>query len=191
MSPRHTHAVLLAAMLVVGVSPGRAQVREEDLSRLYGADYYTAPLDPRLKSWLALVEGAHANERVWNAFRNREYNAATEDCKYTLERFANHPRALALLGEIGKATGQLSLPLIHFEKALKLYPQYAFTHAQYGQFLVEIGAVSVGVAELREALRLDPKLVAARAWLRSADPEGSQAPANQDTASTRTGSSGN
>ncbi len=129
------------------------------------ADYYNANFDPKTKQWLFLVELGHANERVWKLYRAGSYNEALADVQYTLTRFPNHPRALNLLGEIGKATNDTSMPIPYYERALKFYPQHAFTHAQYGHYLVEIGAVGAGLSELREALRLDPSLLQAQAWL--------------------------
>ena len=150
-----------------------------------GADYFQAPYDPRVKAWLTLVEGRHASERVWKLFRAGDNNDALEDTQYTLARFPNHPRALNLLVEIGKATDQTSMPLSYFEKALKYYPQHGFTHAQYGRYLVQIGATSAGIAEFTEALRLDPDLLQARVWLNEVQPGLRSQPAPRDT--TRVG----
>jgi predicted Zn-dependent protease len=95
----------------------------------------------------------------------KAYAYAQNDLLYTLRKFPNHPRALHMLGELGKATQDYGLPIVHFEKAIKLFPQYAYTHAQYGEYLVEIGAVKAGISELKDAIRIDPNLVLAQAWL--------------------------
>ena len=136
-----------------------------------GDDYFAARFDSKIKAWLALVEGRHANERVYNLFRSGDYNNTLADCDYTLTRFPNHPGGLNLVCEIAKATDRPSMPLTYFERALKYYPQYAFTHAQYGHYLLDIGATSAGTAELRDALRLDPNLIQARAWLAESQPQ--------------------
>jgi len=128
-------------------------------------DYFMARFSPKGRAWLALVEGRHASELTWSLYRAGSYNEPLGDCKYTLARFPNHPGALFLLGEIAKATQQTSMPIPYFEAALKFYPQYAYTHAQYGHYLMETGAMSAGLAELREALRLEPDQLQARAWL--------------------------
>ncbi len=135
-----------------------------------GDDYFMAPYVPKVKSWLALVELGHANERVWKLFRSGDNADPLQDTQYALVRFPNHPRALNLLVEIAKAMDRPSLPLPYFERALKYYPQHAFTHAQYGHYLVDIGATSAGIAELTEALRMDPRLLQARAWLDEVQP---------------------
>jgi hypothetical protein len=74
---------------------------------------------PKVKSWLALVELGHVNERVWKLYRSGRYNDALDDTQYALARFPNHPRSLNLLCEIGKATDRTSLPVAYFERALK------------------------------------------------------------------------
>lgn len=161
-----------------------------------GDDYFMAEFDPKVKSWLVLVELGHANERVWKEYRSGNYTGPLADTEYTLVRFPNHPRALNLLGEIAKATNQTSMPIPFFERALKFYPQRAFTHAQYGHYLVEIGAVSVGISELMEALRLDPNQLQALAWLDEVLPAAQKwrvAPkdaAKADSAGTEAGRSG-
>ncbi len=141
-----------------------------------------APFSPRLKTWLVLVERGHASEPTWAFYRAGRYTDALSDCKYTLARFANHPGALFLLGEIAKQTQQPYMPIEYFEAALKLYPQRAYTHAQYGRYLIEIGGTSAGIAELREALRLDPNQLQARVWLADAVGMGRNTPAPNDSA---------
>jgi len=131
-------------------------------------DYFTAVSTPGLAKYLEILTNRHVGERVWARFWSGNYNEPLGDCEYALERFPNHPRALHLLGEIAKATNQVSMAIPYFEYALKLYPQYGFTHAQYGHYLIDIGAVPAGVGELREALRLEPKQFQARAWLAEA-----------------------
>ena len=131
-------------------------------------DYFTANLRPELAKYLSLVTARHASERVWAVFREGQYAEPLGDCRYTLERFPNHPRGLHLIGEIAKAMNQSSMAIPFYENALRLYPQYAFTHAQYGRYLIEIGAVPAGVSQLREALRIDPAQFQAKAWLSEA-----------------------
>jgi tetratricopeptide (TPR) repeat protein len=160
------------------------------------SDYYTADSNPKTKQWLFLVELGHANDRVWKNFQTGNYKDALADAQYTLARFPNHPRALNLVAEIGKATDDLSMPIPYFELALKYYPDHAFTHAQYGHYLAEIGASSAGLAELREALRLDPDNIQAKAWLEQLHVGGAgegsgRAPTGTDsTTVVRTGAKG-
>jgi tetratricopeptide (TPR) repeat protein len=136
---------------------------------LYGADYFTAPSNPKMRAWLALVEGRHASEVTWAAFRDGKISEAEGDCMYTLERFVNHPGALHLLTQIAEVKREPSMPIAHFERALEAYPRHAYTHAQYGHYLVGIGARAAGIAELRTALQLEPTLLQARLWLAAAE----------------------
>jgi tetratricopeptide (TPR) repeat protein len=131
-------------------------------------DYFTAHLRGDLQSYLALVTLRHVSEHTWAIYWSGNYVEPLGDCEYALARFPNHPRALHLLTEIAKATNQVSMPIPYFEHALQLYPQYAFTHAQYGHYLIEIGAIPAGVEQLREALRIEPGQFQAKAWLAQA-----------------------
>jgi len=151
-----------------GAPGGTPGGNEAGLPMVGNYDYFTAQLHPGLYSYLAQLTARHASERVWAVFWKGKYTEATGDCEYVLTRFPNHPRALHLIGEISKATNQVSLAIGFFENALALYPQYAFTHAQYGHYLTDIGVVQAGVEQLREALRLDPGQFQAKAWLAEA-----------------------
>lgn len=156
-----------AAPPVVGGNPS-AKNPDNPASGGGNYDYFTADLDPGLSKYLAIVSYRHVGQIVWTRFWSGNYTEPLADCRYALERFPNHPRALHLVGEIAKATNQPAMAIPYFEFALKMYPQYSFTHAQYGHYLIDIGATSAGVVELREALRLDPKQFQAKAWLAEA-----------------------
>jgi len=162
------YAALLTPLLAAGQTPTQD---EESAGLALGVyDYFTADHDPLVKAYLAAANKRHASEAVWRLYRAGIYTEPLGDCKYVLERFPNHPRALHLMTEIAKAIDQPSIPIEYFESALKRFPQYGFTRAQYGRYLVEIGAVSAGIRELEEALRLDPNQIQARAWLAEARP---------------------
>jgi hypothetical protein len=176
--------VILTVACICTITPVRVRAQEQGLGSgqdpspddvLEGfvtrSDYFTANSDPKTKRWLFLVELGHANERVWKLYHAGNYKDALADAQYTLARFPNHPRALNLVAEIGKVTNDISMPIPYFELALKYYPQHAFTHAQYGHYLVGIGAVNAGAAELLEALLLDPNQLQAQAWLNEVPPE--------------------
>lgn len=161
-------AIYWALLPLLAIGQPDPVVKSQDTSPIetkVGADYFTARFDPNLREYLISCETTHAKDLTWGYYRTGLYSEALADCKYTLARFPNHPGALFLMGEIAKVTRQTSMPINYFEAALKSYPQYAYTHAQYGHYLIEIGAISAGVAELREALRLDPDQLQARAWL--------------------------
>lgn len=44
----------------------------------------------------------------------------------------------------------------HFRRAIQLNPSYAIAHHWFGEFLVLMGRFDEGIAELKEAARLDP-----------------------------------
>jgi len=157
------------SMLVALVAPARGQDSphmERSLGgTLINQDYFTASQYPEVKATLWIVEYGHLNEEDIRHFNAREYSVILFDVHYALDKFPNHPRALHMLSTISKYQQDFSAPIPFFEKALKLYPQHAYTHAQYGKYLTEIGAMSAGVQELEEALRLGPGLIVAQAWL--------------------------
>ena len=132
-------------------------------------DYYTANRNKDLATYLALVTLRHASEHTWSVFWSGKYAEAQGDCEYALERFPNHPRALHLLCEIANVTNNTGIMIPAYEHALALYPQYAFTHAQYGRYLYEIGAIAAALEQLREAVRLDPNQFQAKTWLAEAE----------------------
>jgi tetratricopeptide (TPR) repeat protein len=159
-----------AALCAPRGAEGQAAPGTETISALGVYDYFTCGLDPGLRVYLTMASNRHASEAVWDLYRAGKYAEPLGDCKYLLDRFPNHPRALHLMTEIAKATGETSMPLAYFEKALRLFPYYAYTHAQYGRYLLDIGATSAGLLELEEALKLDPNQVQALAWLAAARP---------------------
>jgi tetratricopeptide (TPR) repeat protein len=171
-----TAIAIIAYRVIVLPTPAFAQPSPHNernpIGSLIDQDYFTAALYPEVKNELNTVELYHVNDRDWKAYFDHQYEAPLGDCKFALGYFPNHPRVLFLLGEIAKAINQPSMPIEYFERALQLYPQYAFTHAQYGRYLIEIGGLNAGIAELREAVRLDPNLLQAQEWLAEALPPG-------------------
>ncbi len=167
-------ALISSALFVPLEASGQANAYSDRnlAGSLIDLDYFIANLNPETKLQLFLVDRAHASERTWKLFFAGKYQDPIADCEYALRYFPNHPGALHLMAEIAKATNQDSMAIGYFERALKLYPQYAYTHAQYGHFLVEIGATNAGIAEFMEALRIDPDFIQARAWLEEALPPG-------------------
>jgi Tfp pilus assembly protein PilF len=133
-------------------------------------DYFTTPQSDEL---LTSVEKYHLSaENFWKVFREGDNQAAILNLKYVLRYFPNHPEALDLLGLIAKLTKTPSLPISHYHKTLRLFPQHAFTHAQYGNYLAENSVNNVqikeGIANLEKAIEMNPKLAVAYAWLANA-----------------------
>jgi tetratricopeptide (TPR) repeat protein len=167
----HTGPFLVAVALLLSFTPAttRSQGLPHDERNIGGTlinqDYFTADRYPEVHQTLLLVQSAHMTEDDIRYFNEGKYSLMIGDVKYTLDKFPNHPRALHLMCEISKNMQDFSAPIRCFEKALKLYPEHAYTHAQYGKYLIDIGSTPAGVQELEEALRLDPNLVNAQAWL--------------------------
>ena len=130
-----------------------------------GYDYYTA--EDSVKNYRDLVTSAHT-DKILEWVRLGRMDTAVFDVRYTLDRFANHPKGLQLAGIVATLTKKPSLAVFYFERAVKLYPQYAITHAQYGAYLSGVGQTDAAIARLQEALRIDPKMVAAYALLAKA-----------------------
>jgi Tfp pilus assembly protein PilF len=131
-------------------------------------DYFAVSTStPTIQDYLRHVESFHVN-KIQERFRQGDVNLARGDIKYTLDRFPNHPKALMLAGMGARLTKSPAFATAYYEKALKLYPQHALTHAQYGLYLVDIGQTAKGIAKLQYAVEMDPKLAVAHAWLAKA-----------------------
>jgi tetratricopeptide (TPR) repeat protein len=132
-------------------------------------DYFIADQYWEIKQNRGLLEKHHlTNPRVLADFAAGRWASVIADLKFILERMPNHPKALQVLGHVAKTSLQDSLPIPYYEHALKLYPQYAITHAQYGAYLVAIGHLEAGIVRLNHAKDMDQKLVAAHVWLAKA-----------------------
>lgn len=130
-------------------------------------DFFTAGEDAERLRDLSLNDLYHTN-RVVHSIKVGRYDEAIADLKFVLDKWPNHPRALLLIESVGKVTQVPTLPIPYYEKALRLYPQYAMTFAQYGKYLVEIDQWDKGVQQLKLAVEKDEKLVAAHVWLAEA-----------------------
>jgi len=130
-------------------------------------DYFTADQDPGIQTYLRIVDANHT-EKVLGWVQQGRIGNAIDDLKYTLDRFPNHPKALMLMGSVAKITKKIPLAIAYYEKAIKLFPEYALTQAQYGAYLVDIGNTQAGIGKLKKAIEMDPKLAQAHAWLAKA-----------------------
>lgn len=130
-------------------------------------DFFTAHEDQEAYRDLVLNDLYHTN-RVVHSIKVGRYDEALADLKFVIDKWPNHPRALLLIESLGRVTQAPALPLPYYEKALKLYPQYAMTIAQYGKYLVEIDQWEKGVEQLKQSIERDPKYVPARVWLAEA-----------------------
>jgi tetratricopeptide (TPR) repeat protein len=139
-------------------------------------DYFAIGADQQATFLIPVVENAHlgpkSNPRgFWRRYNEGSIILAMGELKYVLWVFPNHPRALQLLGVLAKQAKDTTIPIAFYEKALRLFPKHAYTHAQYGAYMVDIGETTQGIMQLEEALRMDPTLLTARAWLDKAKRE--------------------
>src|SRR5688572_1091024 len=131
-------------------------------------DYFHAGNDRNVKQQLNNAEHFHLNKSVLENIATGKYKYALGDINFTLKYFPNHPRALQLLTTIAVLSKNRALPIPYFEKAIRLYPSHAITHAQYGTCLVVIGDLENGIQKLNHAVQMDPKLTAGYVWLAQA-----------------------
>ena len=133
-------------------------------------DYYDIGIEQQATFLIPVVENGHLGPKTnlrgfWPRFNEGNLPLALNELKYVLWVFPNHPRALHLLGMLSKQLHDPTIPIAYYEKALNLFPSRAATHAQYGAYLVDIGERAQGILQLEQALRMDPSLLTARAWL--------------------------
>ncbi|MGE5176187.1 MAG: tetratricopeptide repeat protein [Hyphomicrobiales bacterium] len=132
-------------------------------------DYFTRATDPMTAKLVDVVERYHLSEdNYYQKYRQGLFPAARSDLLYVLRLLPNHPRALHLIAYDPNVMMRTSEVIWYFERAIRMFPRSAFTYAQYGRYMIDHGAKNVGIDLLDESLRLDPKLLDARAWLAEA-----------------------
>ena len=107
--------------------------------------------------WISVTK--YHVDKAYGWIRDGRLNDAIEDLKYTLDRFPNHPKALQTMGLVSQLTKKPAMASTYYQKALTQYPQYAMTHAQYGQYLLSIGDIDKAIESLKRSIEIDPKLV--------------------------------
>jgi Tfp pilus assembly protein PilF len=147
--------------------PYCSDAKRNHAGELINMDYYVAKQDSETTHLLHLVEVAHTH-RVLPQISKNDYGGALSDIKYTLNRFPNHPLGLVLIGVYAKLTKSYGLPVPYYEKAIRLFPQHAPTHAQYGAYMLTFGTIDAGIKKLHQALEMNPELVFAHVWLAAA-----------------------
>jgi tetratricopeptide (TPR) repeat protein len=131
------------------------------------SDYYAG--DAATAGIIQQVERYHLSEdNFWRHYRDGHLEYARNELIFTLRWLPNHPRALYLMELICKQMGRPEMAIQYYEKAVRLFPHRAYTRAQYGAYLVRVGARETGIQELRAAVAADSTLLQARAWLSQA-----------------------
>ena len=132
-----------------------------------GLDYFAASKDPQTKTYIYHIENAHI-DRVVGWIRKGRMGDALENLKYALDRVPNHSKGLHLLFVYAKINKDPLVANFYYQRALKFYPQYALTHAQYGLFLANFGAIDKGIVMLKNATEMDLNLTQGYVWLAEA-----------------------
>src|SRR5215471_6524812 len=120
--------------------PYCSDAQRNDAGELINQDYFAAKQSRETIQLLQLVESYHT-KNILPQISKGEYGGALNDIKYTLNRFPNHPLGLVLVGLYARLTKGYALAIPYYEKAIRLYPQNALTHAQYGAYMVTIGGI--------------------------------------------------
>ena len=161
---RYGLTCMLLFSITLGVLGFTNMVNADDVNK----DYF-AVNDERDVQLLNNVERYHlATGNFWKWYTAKKYYLAVEELQFVLRYFPNHPKALQLMGTIAKVTDAPALAIPYYENALRRYPEYAITHAQYGTYLVDVGNVQAGIPHLNKAIEMDPNLAQAYAALAAA-----------------------
>jgi Tfp pilus assembly protein PilF len=165
-----TRSILVKVVLITLLYDSSGYTEQYDVTPAPNGpayDYFTADAVASTKTYKDLVTMAHT-DKILGWIRAGDLKTAVSDVKYTLDRFANHPKGLQLASMVAALIKQPSLATFYFERALNLYPQYGVTYAQYGAFLLSSGQTDNAIIRLKEAVEKDPKLAGAYALLAKA-----------------------
>jgi Tfp pilus assembly protein PilF len=154
--------MLLMCLFVV---PAFAQNKTGEGAENVNLDFFDS--SPQTQEFIKTVETYHWG-KAQEQFRGRHLVYAQRELDFILVHVPNHPKALMLMGVTAKLMKNPILARPYYEKALRLFPQYAITHAQYGHYLVDIGNIKAGIIKLEEAVKMDPQLTQAHVWLAQA-----------------------
>jgi Tfp pilus assembly protein PilF len=163
---RSLSIVLLLNLLFCNVAYGD-DYTDHGTTGTLNTDYFNPTNDDFITWRIKDIEVHHLRPAVGH-LRDGDYKRAFADLDFILVRFVNHPQALSMMGLVAKWTKNSILVVPYYERALGLYPEYALTNAQYGKYLIDINHVEKGIAKLKRALEIDPKLVVAYEWLAAA-----------------------
>jgi tetratricopeptide (TPR) repeat protein len=131
-----------------------------DLKNAYG------PFDYLKRSEFAqnfyLVESTHFTSEVENLIKGNA-GSLGGDLDYTLRAIPNHHRALASLAKLAlrekttRVRGTKWSTECYFNRATRFSPNDAGVRNLYGGYLYKLGRTNEAIAQLTEAVRLDPE----------------------------------
>ena len=155
-------AILAVLLLAFPVS---AQRMGDDVPWV-NKDYFKAGENADNKELLGNVERNHMGaSNFYKHWVRGELGAAIADLRYTLWVFPNHAKALHYLGRLSILSKEPTVAIPYFEKAIEMFPEYAYTRAQFGAYLSDIGQLDAAIEMLDQALVMDAGLAPAHAWL--------------------------
>jgi tetratricopeptide (TPR) repeat protein len=160
-------SLLVAAIILFSSAAYAADDIDHGETGTLNLNYFNPDNDPHITWLIGDVELNHLKLAI-ESMRHGWLQEAYKDLNFILIRFINHPQALAYMGMLGKMMNKSTLVLPYYEHALTVYPEFALTQAQFGNYLVEINRVDDGIARLKLAIEKDPKLVPANVWLAKA-----------------------
>ena len=164
----------MALTAACAVAPAKSVAQEYEEGWL-NQNYFEAARSEFSLDLLANVERNHfAQGNFWAKYKAGDLDRALGDLKYALLVFPNHPKALHMMTLICKTQKDATTPIMYFEKAVRLFPDVAYTQAQYGAYLLSTGETSAAIPRIKEALKLDPNMPYALALL--AEAQEKQAP---------------
>jgi tetratricopeptide (TPR) repeat protein len=141
---------------------------QDAIGRPLDQDYYIANDSTELEGLLKSVDFNHTKKAYDWIGKGTGLHYAVSELRYTLDTFPNHPEALQLIGLVARLQKNPSLAVPYFEKALRLFPQYAATHLQFGIYLIALGNTDKGIHELKRTIEIDQQSAVAHAWLAKA-----------------------
>ena len=127
------------------------------------SDYF----DPLKQNLLFQLKRNHLDPGL-RELEHRQLAQAQADVDFILRYVPNHAEGLALNEAIAKARKLPEMAIGAYVRALELYPGHAITHAQFGSYLLDLGRVDAAIDSLNAAVRLDPQLAMAHAYLAKA-----------------------
>lgn len=132
-----------------------------ELTSSFGPFDYSSPLGQKNRR---LVENAHFTPDVEHLTRPNAASIAA-DLSYTLAVFPNHHRALASMATLGirentpqPKRARFSVDC-YFERAMRFKPDDGVVRMVYGSYLAKRGQLDNAIAQLKEAVALEPENV--------------------------------
>lgn len=112
---------------------------------------------PKPAELLWAVESYHLQQGI-TKMNDGRLQYAFQDFEFILNRFPNHPKALALMVEVTNKMGKPGLAERYFAKAIELYPNTAYTYVVYGIHLQKTGKNAAAIDNYKKAIELSPVL---------------------------------